>query len=88
MGKWLNDHAKAITGALAFAVFTYLRLAGNGMTGDEWSEVLMAALTGGGAVWAIPNSMSWRTTVQPTSGGGTVVETTTPGPIDVGKHEA
>jgi len=99
MTQWLNDHAKAIVGFLGAVIFTYLRLAPDGITANDLIEILAAGLTGGGLVWAIPNSMAWtsKQATKVTPGGVTVTTSGfTPGPInttssgqvviDEGKH--
>jgi hypothetical protein len=46
---------KAIAGALLGALLMYLKVNADGVTQDEWNEILLAAVSGAGLIYAVPN---------------------------------
>lgn len=52
----LYPYRKAIAGFVIGAVAAWLGVRDGGVTSEEWLAVLGAALSGGGLVWAVPNS--------------------------------
>lgn len=53
--KWIAQYNKAIVGCLVSGAIEYFKVKSGGVTADEWENVLIAALIGGGLVWAVPN---------------------------------
>lgn len=59
----IDQYAKAITGAVVAAAAVWQTAsqngspAGPGITSGEWISIAVAAIIGGTAVWAVPNSV-------------------------------
>jgi hypothetical protein len=90
-------YAKAIAALLvsAFGMYQAARGAetpgGQGITSDEWTNIIITALLAGGAVWGIPNvgatlfatvsnaTLGPPTSVSTNAGGQAIVSAPTPG---------
>lgn len=53
--KWIAQYNKSIAGFAVAGVIKYLQVKSSGVTSDEWQDILIAALVGGGLVWLVPN---------------------------------
>jgi hypothetical protein len=56
MTAWLNAHAKAIMASLFAALSLYWVVRQDGMTANEWLEVIATLAAGFGLTWAVPNT--------------------------------
>lgn len=72
--KKISPYYKAIAGGLFGAVSLYLKVADNGVTVNEWLQVVVAALVGSGLVYVVPNKdprgRHQAESVQPPNQGG------------------
>lgn len=53
---WVTKYNKTIAGFLVTGLMYWLKVKHNGVTGEEWMEILGSALSGGGLVWLVPNN--------------------------------
>ena len=51
---FVTSHWKAIGGAIAAGGYAIVQSSGEGITGDEWRNILIATLAGAGITWAFP----------------------------------
>ncbi len=53
--QWIMHHNKSIMALLSTGFVTWLALRSNGVTEDEWIQIVVSALGAAGVVLAIPN---------------------------------
>jgi hypothetical protein len=94
---WMNAHAKAIVAGLTTALYLYFQLRSDGLSAGDIEAIIFAALTAGGATWAIPNidpvpklavvaeTMKVDVAHTVTQASGTIP---TPQPVPLGSDEA
>lgn len=59
MSTWIQEHRKAIVGAISTGAATLATSWADGnMTGAEWVAVFLSMLVGGGLVYQIPNAVT------------------------------
>jgi hypothetical protein len=51
----VSPYAKAIVGFVGAGLVAFLGAQDGGVTGQEWIQILIAALAGSGLVYAVPN---------------------------------